>query len=89
MAFAMQGGAVSGPLGGGGGGRGNGNGNGEHRQEGESITLADVKVGDNVAGQGSLKNGIFVPTELRVADPSQRRHRQNQNDAAPPAQGPQ
>ena len=29
---------------------------------GESITLADIKVGDNVAGQGALKGGVFVPT---------------------------
>ena len=35
---------------------------------GESITLADIKVGDTVAGQGALKNGVFVPTELGVMD---------------------
>lgn len=34
----------------------------------ESITLADVKVGDRVAGRGVLKNGLFVPTELGVVD---------------------
>lgn len=34
----------------------------------ESITLADVKVGDRVAGPGVLKNGVFVPTELGVVD---------------------
>lgn len=34
--------------------------------EGESITLADIKVGDNVAGRGSMKNGTFVPTQLNV-----------------------
>ncbi len=45
---------------------------------GESITFADVKVGDTVAGRGALKNGLFVPTELGVMDPSamgQRRRR--------------
>jgi hypothetical protein len=42
---------------------------------GESITLADVKVGDAVAGRGALKNGTFVPTELGVSDPSARRRR--------------
>jgi hypothetical protein len=42
---------------------------------GESITLADVKVGDAVAGRGALKNGIFVPTELGVSDPAARRRR--------------
>ncbi len=31
---------------------------------GESITLADVKVGDTWWGRGALKNGVFVPTEL-------------------------
>jgi hypothetical protein len=45
---------------------------------GESITFADVKVGDAVAGRGGLKNGTFVPTELGVMDPAamgQRRRR--------------
>jgi hypothetical protein len=36
---------------------------------GESITLADIKVGDNVAGAGSLKGGVFVPGQLNVAVP--------------------
>jgi preprotein translocase subunit YajC len=34
----------------------------------ESITLADVKVGDRVMGRGGLKGGVFVPTELVVMD---------------------
>lgn len=34
----------------------------------ESITLADVKVGDFVMGRGAVKNGLFVPVELRVMD---------------------
>lgn len=33
---------------------------------GESITLADIKVGDSVIGRGGMKAGVFVPTELRV-----------------------
>ncbi len=33
---------------------------------GESITLADVKVGDNVLGPGIVKAGVFVPTQLNV-----------------------
>jgi hypothetical protein len=37
---------------------------------GESITLADVKVGDLVMGRGAVKNGLFVPAELRVMDAS-------------------
>jgi hypothetical protein len=36
---------------------------------GESITLADVKVGDVVAGQGGNKHGVFVPTNLTVLPP--------------------
>ena len=36
---------------------------------GESITLADLKVGDLVAGEGSLKHGVFVPTNLMVLPP--------------------
>jgi len=35
---------------------------------GESITLADIKVGENVRGTGSVKGGIFVPTELVVME---------------------
>jgi hypothetical protein len=34
----------------------------------ESITLADVKVGDKVAGRGELKDGTFVPAVLNVGD---------------------
>jgi hypothetical protein len=33
---------------------------------GESITLADVKVGDSVRATGALKSGVFVPTLLTV-----------------------
>lgn len=45
------------------------------RQSGESITLADVKVGDSVIGRGALKAGVFVPTELRVMDAMSRGRR--------------
>jgi hypothetical protein len=58
----------SGPVPGAGQGSGQGGG-------GESITLADVKVGDSVMGRGALKNGVFVPTELGVADAAARRRR--------------
>lgn len=63
----------SGPVGNAGSGRGAGAGSGSgvgSGSGGESITLADVKVGDTVAGQGALKNGVFVPTELGVMDAS-------------------
>jgi hypothetical protein len=64
-------------------GRGNragsaGTGAGNVAVGGESITFADVKVGDNIAGRGALKNGTFVPTQLGVMDPAamgQRRRR--------------
>ena len=32
----------------------------------ESITLADIKVGENVRGTGSVKGGRFVPTQMVV-----------------------
>jgi hypothetical protein len=55
---------------------------------GESITFADVKVGDSVAGRGALKNGLFVPTELGVMDPAamgQRRRRGTDGTGPGPA----
>jgi hypothetical protein len=36
----------------------------------ESITLADIKVGEMIAGQGSMKHGVFVPTMLTVIPPA-------------------
>jgi hypothetical protein len=79
-ALASGGGAVE--MGGGAGrGRGNGTGTGDgagNGNGGESITFADVKVGDMVAGRGALKSGTFVPTELGVMDAAaagQRRRR--------------
>jgi len=50
----------------------------------ESITLADIKVGDQVGGQGSVKNGVFVPTLLTVGTPGRRRG-EGQPNAAPGA----
>ena len=41
--------------------------------KGESITLADIKVGDRVGGPGAVRDGMFVPTELHVAAPSSSR----------------
>ena len=38
---------------------------------GESITLADIKVGDTVRGTGTVKAGTFVPTQVVVATPGQ------------------
>jgi len=55
--------------------------------QGESITLADVKVGDMVVGPGALKAGVFVPTQLTVIDPAAmgRRRRAEGGEAAPAA----
>ena len=80
---AMASGAGVIDAGGGGGrgngaGAGNGTGNGNGGGGGESITFADIKVEDSIAGRGALKNGTFVPTELGVMNPGtmgQRRRR--------------
>lgn len=53
---------------------------------GESITLADIKVGDYVAGTGSVKGGTFVPVHLVDTPPGQRRPR---NGAGAPGAGSQ
>lgn len=34
----------------------------------ESITLADIKVGDKISGRGELKDGVFVPANLNVGE---------------------
>ena len=58
---------------------------------GESITLADLKVGDLVAGRGALKSGVFIPTELNVSDApargQRRRSAEGGDSAAAPASG--
>jgi hypothetical protein len=65
------------------GGQGSGGGPGPNAGGGgESITFADVKVGDMVVGEGSLKNGIFVPAQLGVIDPSQQRRRRAEDGGA-------
>jgi len=42
---------------------------------GESITLADIKVGDRVTGPGEVKSGRFVAKELSVMTPGNGRRR--------------
>ena len=58
-------------MGGGGfgGGRGAGGGNGAAAVPApvESITLADIKVGDTVVATGGLKGGVFVPVKMGVS----------------------
>jgi hypothetical protein len=77
-----------------GGGRGIGDGAGAGAGAGnvgggESITFADVKVGDTVAGRGTLKNGMFMPTELGVMDPTAMGHKRRRGeDGAGPGTTP-
>jgi hypothetical protein len=92
-AIANGGGVVEMGSGGVGGGRGNGAGSGSGANAGsgggESITFADVKVGDSVAGRGALKNGVFVPTELGVMDPAAAGQRRRRGpDGATPGTAP-
>ena len=68
------------------GGAGAGAGNGANA--GESITLADVKVGSMVAGPGTLKNGTFVPTTLGVSEPGAARQRRQRDGAGTPVTTP-
>jgi hypothetical protein len=61
---------TGGGFGGFGGGRqGGGGGQGAPPPVPESITLADIKVGDTVMATGALKNGVFTPTKMGVAEP--------------------
>ncbi|WP_263376470.1 DUF5666 domain-containing protein [Granulicella aggregans] len=56
---------------------------------GESITLADVKVGDTIVGPGALKSGVFVPTQLTVIDAaSMGRRKRPDGSAGAPDQAP-
>jgi hypothetical protein len=43
------------------------------RKDGQDVTLLDVHVGDPIRGKGSIKNGLFVPTELTVLGAAARR----------------
>jgi hypothetical protein len=55
---------------------------------GESITLADIKVGDVVRGTGAVKGGVFVPTQVVVGTPGQGGRRRGGDGAAPSAAAP-
>ena len=59
---------------------------------GESITLADVKVGDRVGGPGEVKNGRFIAKQLMVMTPGagggRRRGAEQPGAAAAPAGTP-
>lgn len=91
MAFAADG------MGGGfGGGRGPRAGAGEgaasatasEADGGESVTLADIKVGYVIAGPGAIKNGIFVPTQLAISDPATQQQRRRRPEGAAGASTP-
>lgn len=65
-----------------------GNAAGEADGSGEMVTLADVKVGDMIAGRGSVKHGIFVPTNLAILPPGSAGAmgmRGPRGDSAPPS----
>jgi len=56
------------------------------RKQRESITLPDIKIGDTVVGRGELKNNVFVPATLSVADPQmveRRKRMQEQSQQEP------
>lgn len=82
MAMMMGGGGGAGGEGTGAQGRAEGQRTPRQGEGGESITLADIKVGDSIAGRGALKSGTFVPTELRVMDPAARGRRRAGADGA-------
>jgi hypothetical protein len=59
-----------GGFGGGRGGAGGGNGAAAAAPPApESITLADVKVGDTIVATGGMKGGVFVPGKMGVSEP--------------------
>lgn len=58
-------------------------------QHTESITLADIKVGDRIGGNGALKGGVFVPAQLvDLGAPGEHRQRNNTTPGQPGNPGP-
>ncbi len=91
MGGGMMGGGMGNGGGMGGGRRGGNADNATPNEQGEAITLADVKVGDTVVGIGGLKGNSFVPTDLRVQERpagggGRRGPGGGTNDAPPPQQ---
>jgi len=68
---AAAGGLAAGGMGGFGGGRGMGGGRqgGGAQAAPESITLADIKVGDSLMATGALKGGAFTALKMGVSEP--------------------
>jgi hypothetical protein len=56
----------------------------------DSVTMADIQVGDHLMARGSLENNVFVPKGVNVVNPEQWKRMQemrnaNGGAAAPPA----
>lgn len=49
------------------------------KRQSESITLPDLKAGDTVFARGAVKDGIFVPSEIRVVDPQMAQRMKQRN----------
>lgn len=58
----------------------------ESKSGAESITLGDVKIGDTVVGPGVLRSGVFIPTQLAVADPAAQGVRRRRGESVPAAE---
>ena len=99
-AGALMTGGMGGGRGGGFGGGGGGGGRGGGAQGGgaqaaappapESITLADIKVGDSVMATGTLKSGAFTVLKMGVSEPGAAggaRSRPAQGQAPPAGSG--
>jgi hypothetical protein len=54
----------------------------------ESITLADIKVGDAVMATGTLKNGVFTALKMGVQEPGAGGGTRNRGQAPAPG-GPE
>jgi hypothetical protein len=68
--MGRNGGGAGGQVAGGGGGAG-----AQGAPPAESITLADVKVGDTIVATGAVKGGLFTPVKFGVSEPAAGRRR--------------
>lgn len=59
------------------------------RKHHDSITLADIKVGDNVSARGALQNNAFLATQLSVIEPGHRGFRNGDSSGNPDGAQPQ
>lgn len=86
VADVVAAGALGGGMGGGMGRMGGGRQGGAQPPSPESITLADIKVGDSIMATGTLKGDIFTVLKLGVAQPppAGAGRRRNAGDQPPP-----